>query len=376
MRFNGGSNAGHTVVTGGKRYTFHLMPSGVLRKKKLMIGPGVALDPVVLSEEMRLLRRERVKLDLVVDGRCTTVGPLEKEMDELLESMRGARALGTTRRGIGPAYAMRALRLTPRAMDIVSSGFDIGAALSFHRRLGGEPEDIRSWLAVSRRVLKGLLGDVSERVNALTEGGDGVLFEGSQGTLLDLYHGSYPYVTGTHTIASYVPASIGLKDTRVVPLGVMKCYTTRVGEGPFPTEIKGTLADSIREAGKEYGATTGRPRRIGWVDIPALRYAVRINGLREIVVSKVDILSRVRRLRACIGYKLEGRTIHDFYHALPVLGRVTPEYLELEPFHRVELHGKTLPRAVEKFLEFLEDNLRVTVKLVSFGEERSKTIER
>jgi adenylosuccinate synthase len=314
--------------------------------------------------------------DLLVDGRCTTVSPLEKEMDAWLEDTRGPKALGTTRRGIGPSYAMRALRLTPRAMDICAGDFDFGAAPSFYRLLGRKPADLKGWLSKARSILKGRLGDVAGSVNELMQAGKSVLFEGSQGSLLDLYHGTYPYVTSTHTIASYVTASLGLMTDRVAALGVMKCYTTRVGAGPFPTEIRGKLADKIRGFGREYGATTGRPRRVGWVDIPALRYAVKINGVKEIVVSKVDVLSKVKRLRACVGYSSRGSTMVGFYDALPVLGHVNPEYVDLDSFFGVEFNARRLPRAVEKFLEFLEDSLRVSVKFVSYGEDRTRTIER
>ena len=376
VRFNGGSNAGHTVVVGSKRYTFHLLPSGALKRKRLLIGPGVALDPVVLSEELDLLEKKGVKADLVVDGRCSTVSPFEREMDALLEGIRGSKALGTTKRGVGPAYAMRALRLTPRTMDVFAKDFDLGASLSFYRLFRTKRVDLKDWLARTRGVLKGRLGDVSARVSEMTEAGKGVLFEGSQGSLLDLYHGSYPYVTSSHTIASYIPASLGLTTDRVVPLGVMKCYTTRVGAGPFPTEIAGSLAGKIRGEGREYGATTGRPRRVGWVDLLALKYAVKMNGAKEIVVSKVDVLSKVKRLRACVGYTLNGTVIRDFYDALPVLGHVKPEYVELDPFYGSTFNAKRLPRPIHKFLEFLEDNLRVRVKVVSYGEERSRTIER
>jgi adenylosuccinate synthase len=376
VRFNGGSNAGHTVVTGRDRHTFHLLPSGALKRKRLLIGPGVALDPLVLSEELELLQKERVKLDLLVDGRCTTVSPLEKEMDAWLEGTRGEKALGTTRRGIGPSYAMRALRLTPRAMDIFAKDFDFDAAPSFYRRLGTRPIDQKAWLAKARSILKGRLGDVSESVREIMEAGKRVLFEGSQGSLLDLYHGTYPYVTSSHTIATYAAASLGIAPDRVDPLGVMKCYTTRVGAGPFPTEIEGSLAEEIRRVGREYGATTGRPRRVGWVDIPALKYAVKINGVGEIVVSKVDVLSKVKRLRACVGYTFNGSAMPGFYDALPVLRHVEPEYIELDSFFGLELNAKRLPRAVEKFLEFLEDSLHVSVKFVSYGEDRSRTIER
>lgn len=373
-RFNGGSNAGHTVVVSGKKYTFHLVPSGAVRKKRLLIGPGVAVDTSVLSQELALLKRAGLSHRITVDGRCTLVSPLERKLDTMLESMRGAGALGTTLRGIGPSYAMRALRLTPRATDLFSV-FDLEPAARFYSSLGLEAGEVRRWVITSRRTLRGLLGDVSSEVEQLNQRGERVIFEGSQGALLDILHGTYPFVTSSHTVASYAPVGAGLPPGMTGGvLGVAKCYTTRVGAGPFPTEVGGTLAESIRQRGMEYGATTGRPRRIGWLDLVSMKYAVKICGAEQIALSKLDVLSSASDFMVCVAYKLDGSEVTSFQRALHDLGSVEPVYER-----PAELHGSSfdggLPPGARKLVRFIEGEIGVPVTLVSYGQERSRTIE-
>ena len=373
MRYNGGSNAGHTVVKGTRKHTFHLIPSGALKGKELLIGAGVALDPAILGEELSLLPGE-VRKRLLVDGRCTLLSPQDKELDRVLEEMRGPSAIGTTRRGIGPAYALRALRLSPRASDIMA-GFDFSALTKFYQRLSVDPAGLVVWAEDSKAILEGLVGDVGARVVEIGESGGSVLFEGSQGSLLDLLHGSYPFVTSTHTTASYVPAALGIPPSLGgKSLGVTKCYTTRVGEGPFPTEIRGPLADSIRSVGKEYGATTGRPRRVGWIDLVALRYTVKLNGASELAVSKVDVLSQINEFKVCVAYRRDGSETSDLQASLAHLSEVEPVY-ESPFLLRGADYDHGLPAKGRKLVDYLENELGVRVKLVSHGEERSKTIE-
>jgi adenylosuccinate synthase len=372
-RFNGGSNAGHTVVISGSKHTFHLIPSGALKGKELLIGAGVAVDPVVLGEELSLLPDE-VKRRLVVDGRCSVVSPLDKQLDAVLEEMRGSSAIGTTRRGIGPTYAARALRLSPRVSDLIR-GFDFGAMVRFYEKLAVDPGGLVSWVAKSKELLGRLLGSASARITEINERGGDVLFEGSQGTLLDLIHGSYPFVTGTHTTASYIPASLGIPPSAAgEPLGVMKCYATRVGSGPFPTEIAGPVADNIRALGREYGATTGRPRRVGWLDLVALKYSIALDGVEKIAVSKLDVLSQVNEFKTCVAYNFQGSETTDFQRSLEHLEEVEPVYES-----PLSLHGSRydsgLPEQGKKLVEYLEAELKVSVSLVSHGEERSNTIE-
>jgi hypothetical protein len=248
VRFNGGSNAGHTIVHNGRTFVFHLLPSGLLKKKRLLIGPGVALDPLTLNEELGMLAKEGGEADLMVDERCTLVTPLEKELDSFIEGLRGAKPIGTTKRGIGPSYAMRALRLTPRAGDLAKGDFDLSSAIAFYRTFLKEIPDLSGWTENSKKILAGRTGDVGGEIMALNDAGHSVMFEGAQGTLLDLIFGTYPFVTGAHTIASYVPAGLGIPNGALGDvMGVAKAYTTRVGGGPFPTEIPGETGEQIRK---------------------------------------------------------------------------------------------------------------------------------
>jgi adenylosuccinate synthase len=372
-RFNGGSNAGHTVVIGEKKHTFHLVPSGALHSGELLIGAGVVLDPFVLREELSLLP-DKVRGKLLIDGRCSLVSPFDKELDVVLEQMRGGSPIGTTRQGIGPAYAMRALRLALRASDLVHDP-DTAAPSRFYSLLGVDPTDFPAWVEESKRVLAGLVGNVSSRIVDIGHAGGSVLFEASQGTLLDLLHGSYPFVTSSHTVVSYIPAGLGIPPSEAgEPLGVMKCYTTRVGGGPFPTEIKDSTSDQIRSVGNEYGATTGRPRRVGWLDLVALRYAIMLNGVKSIAVSKLDVLSEVKEFRACVAYRHLGSETGDFQRSLGHLHEVEPVYESPFSMHGVR-YDKELPARAKKLVDYLEAALGVRVSIVSHGEERSRIIE-
>ncbi len=372
-RYNGGSNAGHTVVIGGRKHTFHLIPSGALKGKELLIGAGVVVDPVVLREELSLLPGD-VRQKSLVDGRCSLVSPADKELDVVLEEMRGASAIGTTRRGIGPAYAARALRLSPRVWDLLA-GFDFGSLGRFYKKLGVDPAGLLAWAEDSKRLLGSLAGDVAKRISEITEKGSSVLFEGAQGSLLDILHGSYPYVTSTHTTAAYVPAALGISPSMAgKPLGVAKCYTTRVGSGPFPTEEKGQLAERLRSLGNEYGATTGRPRRVGWLDLVALKDAVRLNGAKEVAVTKLDVLSQVKEFKVCVAYRRGGSETTDFQASLGHLEEVEPVFEAPLSLYGAKF-GSGLPTEGKKFVEYLEEQLDVRVALVSHGEERSSTIE-
>jgi len=377
VRYNGGSNAGHTIVIGGRTFVFHLLPSGFLKKKKLLIGPGVALDPLTLREELGLVLKEGGEADLTIDERCTLVTPWEKEMDSFIEGLRGNDPLGTTKRGIGPSYAMRALRLVPRAGDMVNGNFDTKSVTAFYQNFMRNLPDLGSWKEEAGKVLEGRLGDVGQEIMDLNDSGRSVLFEGAQGVLLDLVFGTYPYVTGAHTIANYVPAGLGIPNTSLGDvMGVAKAYTTRVGSGPFPTEMDDETGEMLRREGKEYGATTGRPRRIGWLDLVGLKYAVKLDGVSELALTKLDILTKVKQMKVCVAYSIDGKETSSFSRAIPNLGRVKPVYQEMPSFYGVELGGEALPRVAEGLVDYLEDELKVKVTLVSTGEERSATLTR
>ena len=373
VRFNGGSNAGHTVVIGEKKHTFHLVPSGALKGKQLLIGAGVAVDPSTLAEELAILPAEARK-KLLVDWRCSLVTPVDKELDVKVEEARGDSAIGTTRRGIGPAYAMRALRLSPRVSDLLT-GFDFGSLARFYESLSLDVSGLAAWAEESRKLLGGIAGDVAQRTVEVSESGGSVLFEASQGTLLDLLHGSYPYVTSTHTTSSYIPAALGIPPRHAgKPLGVLKSYSTRVGAGPFPSEIGGPLAESLRSIGNEYGATTGRPRRVGWLDLVSLRYAVRLNGVEEVVVTKLDVLSALKEMKVCTAYRVQGSETTDFQRVSGRLGEAEPVLESPFSLYGASFDGGLSP-VVRRFVGYIEEALGVSVKIVSHGEDRSRTIE-
>ena len=370
-RFNGGSNAGHTVVIGEEKHTFHLLPSGALKGKELLIGAGVALDPSVLAAELGVLPDVRARL--MVDGRCTVVSPLDKELDAVIEGMRGDFAIGTTMQGIGPAYAARALRLSPRVIDLFE-GFDFAAMARFYEKLSVDASALLGWAEESEAILDGIVGNVGGRVVQINEMGGSVLFEGAQGTLLDLVHGSYPNVTSTNTSAAYIPAALGIPLSAAgASLGVAKCYTTREGAGPFPTEIKDASAEGIRTAGNEF-ASTGKPMRVGWLDLVALKYAIDLSGIKEIAVSKVDVLSQAHDFKACTAYRWQGSETTDLSSALGHLGSVEPVYKSPFSLRGANFEGG-LPKEGRKLVDYLERKLNVRVRLVSYGEDRSQTVE-
>jgi adenylosuccinate synthase len=374
-RYNGGSNAGHTIVLGKNTFRFHLIPSGVVSGKKLLIGAGVALDPVILKQELALLKKQGMGADLLVDGRATLVTPAEKELDAYLEQMRGAAALGTTKMGIGPAYASRALRMTPRPADLISGHFDFGHLRGFHRAITKKSPDLEGWVRLARSVLKGRVGDASAAVADINQRGGSVLFEGAHGTMLDLQFGTYPWVTSSPTVASYAPAGMGLsQDASGDVLGVVKAYTTRVGAGPFPTEFHGPLERMLREEGREFGVTTGRPRRIGWLDLVALKYAARLNGAREIALMKLDILARAKELKACVAYDDGHRHSSNYYDFIGTIQSARPVYQDLRSLYRASFGGG-VPRAAGELVKLIESEVGVRVKLLSYGDERSRTIE-
>ncbi|QQG49359.1 MAG: adenylosuccinate synthetase [archaeon] len=371
-RYNGGSNAGHTIVLDGQAYKFHLIPSGALRSKRLLIGAGVALDTVVLAEELHLLSQRGFKPDLVVDPRCSLVTPMEKEFDSFLEGLRAGQPLGTTKMGLGPAYAMRALRLTPRAVDLFSDSFEASHLTTFYERLGISTKGFGPWLESSRELLRPLLGDVAGEV--ASAGRDkGVLFEGAHGAMLDLLYGTYPFVTSSSTLATYAPVGTGVGAAPPGSVGVVKCYTTRVGEGPFPTEFRGALADSIREKGKEYGVTTGRPRRIGWLDLVAVKYAARLSGVTSIALTKVDVLAGLGELEACTAYRSGGKESSDFFDFLASVDDAEPVYKTLEPIGEGDFKDPSRG-PLRALLDLIREEAGVKVSLLSYGEDRSATL--
>ncbi len=392
VRFQGGNNAGHTIVRGGQTWKLHLMPSGILHPGKLcVIGNGVVIDPKVLTDELEHLRRRDVDTTgLRISANAHLIMPYHMMLDHAGEVKLGRLQIGTTRSGIGPCYADKAARLGIRVQDLLDEKIlkkKIVAALE-PKRLSLRPfaKDPRldlqamteEYLTYGHR-LERYVADTSRLVLQRLDRDELVVFEGAQGTLLDIDHGTYPFVTSSNPVAGAAcsGAGVGPKDIDEV-WGVTKAYGTRVGAGPFPTELDGSLADEIRERGREYGTLTGRARRIGWLDLVALRYAARLNSLTALVVTKLDVLSGLDELRVCTSYRgAEGAEFDYFPYHQTVLHHAAGKYLELPGWAEdlTECRTETdLPATAREYLQFISEWIGVPVALVGVGPGRDEVI--
>jgi adenylosuccinate synthase len=394
VRYAGGPNAGHTLVVGNDKLIVRLIPSGILRAgTDCVLAQGMVIDPAVLIAEMDELDRRGLSpgARLHISDRAHLILPFHVTIDALRETSGkgGGLALGTTKRGIGPAYEDKAARRGLRAGllgDLTAAEACIERALSAWApvlgQLGGEVPTARSiidWLRPLAERLVPRLADTSRLVEGAIRAGKHVLLEGAQGTLLDIDHGTYPYVTSSSASAGGAPAGTGIGPTRIDSVvGITKAYATRVGEGPFPTELFDSVGDKLREDGAEFGSVTGRPRRTGWLDLPALRYAERINGLDGLAVTKLDVLTGHRELKVCVAYDTpDGRSEEFPLGKLGDPSSVRPVYETLAGWSE-SLAGvrsmAELPRAAREYLRFLEEKSRVPVYLVSVGARRDETM--
>ncbi len=390
-RYQGGPNAGHTIVVGNATFKIRQTPSGVISGKTSVIGAGCVVDPQVLLEELDDLAGRGIDPSVVVvSGNAHLIMPWHVAIDQASERRLGQLQIGTTRRGIGPAYADKASRIGIRVQDVLDPKIlrqKIEVALAeknvwLERVYEVAPfdlEEIWSRYAGYAKRLAPYVGDVSLLVDQALRDGKQVLFEGAQATLLDLDHGTYPFVTSSNPIASGAPTGIGIGPTRIDRvLGVAKAYVTRVGEGPFPSEIPGKEQARLRELGGEFGTVTGRERRCGWLDLIALRYAVRINGITSLALTKLDVLSDFAELPVCVRYRLRdgSETEHfpahqsDFHHAEPVW--------EVLPGWKRQIDDATsvdaLPTAARDYVEFVSRALDVPIELVGVGAARERVL--
>ncbi len=390
-RYQGGPNAGHTIVVDGLTWKLRQLPSGVVSGTTSVIGAGCVLDPGVFAEEVDLLVERGVDPSIVVlSGNAHLIMPWHLAIDQASERRLGSLQIGTTRRGIGPAYADKASRLGIRVQDVLEPKIlrqKIEVALAeknlwLTRVYEVEPFDLEEvWerTAALGERLAPFVGDTSLLVERALRDGKAVLFEGAQATMLDLDHGTYPFVTSSNPIASGAPTGVGIGPTRIDRvLGVSKAYVTRVGEGPFPSEIVGPQQAQLRELGGEYGTVTGRERRCGWLDLVALRYAARVNGMTSLALTKLDVLSEFAELPVCVRYRLrdgsetEDFPAHqsDFHHAEPVWEVLAGWQ---EPLEQASRLGE-LPPAARRYVEFVSDALELPIELVGVGAGRERVL--
>ncbi len=392
VRYQGGGNAGHTVVVGGEKFVLHLIPSGILHPgTQSVIGNGVVVDAEQLLEEVTELRRRGIDPSgrLFVGDRAHLVMPYHKQFDALTEEDKGETQIGTTRRGIGPCYADKASRTGLRVSDLYNPPRfrdRLRAAVAEKNRiLRGvyEKPEIDAaaleakFLDLAKR-LEPFVADSVELVNRAIDDGKRVMFEGAQGSLLDLDFGTYPYVTSSNSDACGVPSGAGVSPKKVHSiLGVAKAYTTRVGAGPFPTELTGPAGDRLRSEGQEYGATTGRPRRCGWYDGVISLHAVLINGIDRLAITKLDVLSGLGELKVCTAYRFRGRELKKIPVDLDHFAECEPVY-ESFPGWTEDLSAcrryEDLPPPARRYLQFIESYLAVRIELVSVGSGREHII--
>ena len=394
IRFQGGNNAGHTLVVGDEKFIFHLIPSGILHPgKKCVIGSGVVIDPGVLCEEIDALKKKgyfRDESQLLISVAAHLIMPYHKVIDVARERLKsGGKKIGTTGKGIGPAYEDKVARCGIRIIDLLDEG-------SFREKLeenltqkncyltqmlGESPLDgaqILSDYKGFREKLGKYVVDTSVVLHEEMKRGRNLLFEGAQGCMLDVDHGTYPYVTSSSTVAGNACSGSGIGPTHIdAVIGTSKAYTTRVGGGPFPTEMSGTVGEEIREKGGEYGATTGRPRRCGWFDAVIVKHAVRVNGLSGIAFTKLDVLDTLDKIKICTGYRWNGEILDQVPSSIGVWESVEPVYEELDGWQE-NIKGarefSDLPINAQRYIRRLEEVVETKAILVSVGSERNETI--
>lgn len=390
-RCAGGHNAGHTVIFDGHRFVLQLIPCGILRPgKQAVIGAGVVVDPAALVAEIETLAKAGIDVNgrLYVSDRAHLIFPYHRELDKAAEAARGSNKIGTTSRGIGPAYEDKMARRGLRVCDLMDEAlFREKAARVFQEKdalaKGAYGSSLSGAGAVEETLrlgakIRGYVTDVAELLNGALDRRQSVLFEGAQGTMLDIDHGTYPYVTSSSATSGGATTGLGVPPTKIKGvIGVTKAYTTRVGSGPFPTEMPDLEAKEVRDRGKEYGAVTGRPRRCGWLDLVVLRYAKMINGIDSLVVTKLDVFDTQREIQVCTGYRHKGSPMREMPASAEELEKVTPEYKTLRGWNESTYgvrDAKKLPSAAHDYLKFISDFLQVEIGMISTGPEREATI--
>jgi len=391
-RYAGGHNAGHTVIIGGQKFILQLIPCGVLRKgTKGIIGNGVVLDPIAFLLEVNRLRELGVEVDgqLFVSKRTQVILPYHRMIELAAESAPGRKKIGTTSRGIGPAYEDKMARSGLRIVDLLNPELlkeHIEAACAqknaiVHALFGTDPLDpskIYDEYAAAAEKIRPFAADTGHMLNEILDRGGSIMFEGAQGTMLDIDHGTYPFVTSSSATAGGAATGTGVGPTRIgTVIAVTKAYVTRVGQGPFPTEIHDAVGDHLRERGHEFGSVTGRARRCGWLDIPQLRYSNEVNGADWLVITKLDVLDELEEIPICIGYEIDGKPTNEMPPDVRGLQAIKPVYTKLKGW-RQSTEGITsfdkLPKAAQEYLHFQERESGARIGMVSTGPDRDQTI--
>ncbi len=386
-RYQGGANAGHTVVIEGKKYVLHLIPSGILHPDVLcVIGNGVVFDPEAFEKELAILEESHISYEnrILVSGQAHVIMPYHKWMDAAREKMVGFH-IGTTGRGIGPAYVDKYDRVGIRILDLLSPEalerkLQLNAQLKRPLLDGRDlniPELVEKYSKVGER-LRPFVADTSHVLNELLAQGKALLLEGAQGALLDVDFGTYPFVTSSNPTSGGACTGLGIGPTQIDSvLGVTKAYSTRVGDGPFPTEFGEELGERIRRLGGEFGATTGRPRRCGWLDLVALRYAVRVNGMNRLAITKLDVLDSLESIKVAVAYDCGGKRTENFPLSLEEITDCKPIYTELPGWREKTTACRKfedLPAKAQAYLDFIAQNTGVKIEIVSVGPGRTETI--
>lgn len=390
-RYQGGHNAGHTVFVSGKKIILHLIPSGILHQGKLcVIGNGVVVQPQAFLEEISALQKIGVRVDdnIAISKNAHLILPYHAQVERISEERRGSHRIGTTCRGIGPAYEDKAARRGIRAGDLLDLSVlkekifqnveEKNVLFSSHNQTLLDPLKIFEQYSAYASQLKKYVKDVSLLLHEKARQGESILFEGAQGTLLDIDHGTYPYVTSSNPTAGGVGTGLGIGLDKVeYVLGVTKAYATRVGGGPFPTEISDAQGKLLLERGNEFGATTGRPRRCGWFDVLAVAYSCRVSGIKKIILTKPDVLDGLEKIKVCVGYKYKGSRLPHFPTESWILEKVVPQYKTIKGWKK-SIHQQTdyssLPSAFTDYIKLIEDLVQAKVAAVSTGMERRDTI--
>jgi len=391
VRYQGGNNAGHTVVIKNKSYIFHLIPSGILYKNKMcVIGNGVVVDPKALIDEINTLKKQKVHIDnnLKVSALSHVIFPYHRILDKLRESKRTFK-IGTTGRGIGPCYVDKFSRCGIRVKDLLYPKIlekklkdNLKEKNDIFKKAFGHPGfkfiDLYKEYLGYGRTIKRYVTDTSILLNEAIKAKKSILFEGAQGTFLDIDFGTYPFVTSSSSFSGGACAGAGLSPVYIDKvIGVIKAYSTRVGEGPFPTELDSKLMKFVREWGNEYGATTGRPRRCGWFDAVIAKFAVLLNGATEIAVMKLDVLDNLKTIKVCKAYKYKNKVFSVFSQEIASLEKVRPIYREFSGW-QTSTKGiksfKDLPRKAKNYINAIEDMIGSKIKLISVGSSREETI--